>query len=52
MTRLLMAMLQVAGMLLDGHNLEFYQWAGDVNELLEKVRTPHYSAGARRAVQW
>lgn len=29
---------KVAGMLLDGQNLEFYQWAGDVNELLEKVR--------------
>ncbi|EFJ47062.1 hypothetical protein VOLCADRAFT_92469 [Volvox carteri f. nagariensis] len=30
---------KVAAVLLDGHNLEFYRWsAGDVNELLERVR--------------
>lgn len=29
---------KVAGMLLDGHTLEFYKWDSDVNELLENVR--------------
>lgn len=30
--------LQVAGMILDGQQLKFYQWDGDVSTLLDNVR--------------